>query len=213
VGKGTLARKIAEVYGFAALDTGSLYRAVTLHLARQGFDLDTVDEETATAEIKKISDDHSILSYSKDPGIRSPLVDRYVSVFAQFQKMREVIKQYQINFGRNPPPLADGSPAKGAVVEGRDICTVIFPNAPLKIYLDTSTEEKASRRVKQYAERGIEISFEEVLANQQERDLKDHERTDAALRAADIHVIDNSGLQKEQTFELAQKLIKENLGL
>jgi len=214
VGKGTLAGNIADAYGFAKLDTGSLYRAITLHLIKSGADMKGMTEDRAAAETKKISDDHSILEYAKSPEIRSPLVDKFVSPVASFGKVREVIRQYQRDFGYSPPPLPDGMRAKGAVVEGRDIGTVIFPDAPLKIYLTASAEQKAKRRLKQYAEAGTAANYDEILADQIKRDESDRNREHGALKIADdAIVIDNSDLDKAQTFDAARKLIKEKLGL
>ena len=214
VGKGTLARNIARFYGFAHLDTGSLYRAMTLHLINSGADMDNLTEELVTAETQKISDDLSILEYAKSPDIRDVKVGKFVSPVASFGKAREVIKKFQVDFGHFPPALKDGSPAKGAVVEGRDITTAIFPDAPLKIYLNATPEEKARRRVKQYADEGIEANYDEILADQIKRDQGDTHRTHGALMIApDAHVIDNSNLQKEDTFEIAKGLIKDTFGL
>jgi len=214
VGKGTLAQNIADYYGFAKLDTGSLYRAITLHLLDLGLDMDKLTEDIAAAEAKKISDNNSIIRFAKNPDIRSELVSKLTAPIASWEKVRKVIRKYQVDFGLNPPPLANGSPAKGAVIEGRDIGTVIFPDAPLKIYLTASAEEKAARRVKQYADEGIQTDYDEVLKEQKARDEIDLTRKHGKLQiASDAIIIDNSNLTKSQTLSLAKDLIREKLGL
>ena len=214
VGKGTLAQNIADHYGFAKLDTGSLYRAITMHLINSGFDMDKLTEDEAADAAQKISDDNSIIKYAKSPNIRSAQISKLTAPIASFEKVRKVIRKYQLDFGRNPPLLANGRQPNGAVVEGRDIGTVIFPDAPLKIYLTASAEVKAARRVRQYADEGIKSDYEEVLKDQKRRDEIDRTRKHGALKIApDAIIIDNSDLKKSQTFALAKDLIKEKFGL
>ncbi|MDR2099087.1 MAG: (d)CMP kinase [Rickettsiales bacterium] len=211
-GKGTLTERLCAHYGFAGLDTGSLYRAITLRLIEIGFDMDAVDPEAATRETQKISDSHEILRYAKDPGIRSMLTNKYVSGVSKIPSLRQVIKQYQVDFGRNPPPLADGRMAGGAVVEGRDIGTVIFPDAPVKLFVTASAETRAARRTKQFLEQGETASYPEVLKAILERDHQDMTRRESPLvPAADSVVIDTGENDKDATFALARKLIDGRL--
>ncbi|MDR0367201.1 MAG: (d)CMP kinase, partial [Rickettsiales bacterium] len=158
VGKGTLAKNLCEKYAFACLDTGSLYRAATLNLLRENFGFDDLDEAAATRATRIISDNHKILELAKDPEIRLGPTTRLVARVSSIQPLRQVVRQYQVDFGHYPP-----NNAKGAVVEGRDIGTVIFPDAPVKIFLTASIEVKAQRRLKQYKDDGIEADYDELL--------------------------------------------------
>ena len=134
-GKGTLRRALCSHYRFAGLDTGSLYRAITLYLIRRGYDMGHIDPAETAKVARDISASHEILEYATDPNVRSMEVSRWVGEVSPNPELRQAIRQYQIDFGRRPPPLPDGTPALGAVVEGRDIGTVIFPDAPVKIYI------------------------------------------------------------------------------
>lgn len=214
VGKGTLAAQIGDYYGFAVLDTGALYRAVTLHLMRSGIDMAALDEKTAAREARKISLDHSILRYAKDPEIRGPVISKLTSEIAPLQKMRAELRKYQRDFGLRPPALPDGSPALGAVIEGRDITTVIFPDAPVRIFLTASANVKAARRYKQYVESGIPADYKQILAEQIKRDERDATRDAGRLQIAKgVIVIDNSKIGKEECFHIVRGIIKEKLGL
>ncbi|MDR1009368.1 MAG: (d)CMP kinase [Rickettsiales bacterium] len=214
VGKGTLTRNLCNKYGFVGLDTGSLYRAITLYLMRQGYDMEKIDPARAVEETKKISDNHEILKYAADPEIRSALNSKYVYVVADNAPLREVIKDYQVDFGRSPPPLANGTPAKGAVVEGRDIGTIIFPDAPVKIFLTAAPEIKASRRYDEYVSKGIEADYKSILAEMVKRDEADRTRKVGTLvPAKDSLILDTSDKSREEVLAWASKVVEERLKL
>jgi cytidylate kinase len=209
VGKGTLTGRLCAEYGFAGLDTGSLYRAITLSvLERVG---DVGDAAMNVAIIEEISADHSILEYAKRPEIRGIEVSNNVAAVSANQTLRDKIVRYQRDFGYFPP-----GGAKGAVVEGRDIGSVIFPDAPVKLYLDASPEAKAERRFLQYKGQGIDADYDAILADLVARDRKDREFRLAhvgALWVADAVVIDPTDMGKDAVFDLARKVVREKLGI
>ncbi len=209
-GKGTLTKKLCEYYGFAGLDTGSLYRAITLCLIEIGHDMEHLDEKFATETAQKLSDTHEILTYAKNPNIRSQLTNKYVANVAKIPELRAIMRKYQIDFALFPPNLPDGRKAKGAIIEGRDIGTVICPNAPIKFYITATAEARASRRLKEYLDRGESASYQEVLASIIKRDETDSHRASSPLKQADDAILINtSENNKEQTFEIAKKIIDE----
>ncbi|MDE6223968.1 MAG: (d)CMP kinase [Alphaproteobacteria bacterium] len=213
-GKGTLTKKLCEHYKFAGLDTGSLYRAITLCLIKMGTDMDKLDEQFATDVAERLSDTHEILTYAKNPEIRSQLTNKYVASVAKIPELRKIMRKYQTNFAINPPPLEDGTPAKGAIIEGRDIGTVICPDAPVKFFMTANAETRASRRLKQYLDQGETANYQEVLESIIARDEADRTRETSPMKQADdAIVIDTSINDKEQTFEMAKKIIKEKLNL
>lgn len=213
-GKGTLTKKLCEYYKFTGLDTGSLYRAITLCLIKMGTDMEKLDEQHATDVAKQLSDTHEILTYAKNPEIRSQLTNKYVASVAKIPSLRQIIREYQTSFATNPPPLEDGTPAKGAIIEGRDIGTVICPNAPVKIFITANADTRASRRLKQYLDQGETANYQEVLASIIARDEADRTRTESPMKQADDAIVINTSINdKEQTFELAKKIINEKLNL
>lgn len=211
-GKGTLTKKLCEYYGFAGLDTGSLYRAITLCLIKEKHDMENLDETYATKTAERLSLSHEILIYAKNPEIRSQLTNKYVASVAKIPDLRMIMRKYQTDFAIHPPKLEDGSKAKGAIIEGRDIGTVICPNAPIKFYITANPETRASRRLKEYLDRGESASYQEVLASIIARDEMDSHRSTSPLKQAeDAIVINTSENNKEQTFEIAKKVINERL--
>ncbi|MGN0929846.1 MAG: (d)CMP kinase [Alphaproteobacteria bacterium] len=213
-GKGTLTKKLCEHYKFAGLDTGSLYRAITLCLIEKKIDMDNLDEKLAIQTAQYLSDTHEILTYAKNPEIRSQLTNKYVASVAKIPDLRKIMREYQINFAINPPALEDGTPAKGAIIEGRDIGTVICPNAPVKFFITASAETRASRRLKQYLDQGETANYQDVLASIIARDEADRTRATSPMKQADDAIlIDTSINDKEQTFEFAKKVINEKLKL
>ena len=211
-GKGTLTKRLCDYYGFAGLDTGSLYRAITLCLIEKKHDMDNIDIDFAIKLTRELSDTHKILEYAKNPQIRSQLTNKYVASVAKIPEIRAIMREYQISFGENPPALDDGRPAKGAIIEGRDIGTVICPNAPIKFFITASPETRASRRLKQYLDQGESASYQEVLASIIARDEADRTRATSPMKQADDAIlIDTSLNNKEETFQFAKRVIDERL--
>ena len=199
-GKGTLARRLARRFGFAHLDTGKLYRATALGVIEAGADpADPAAAERAARGIAPARLD--------DPRLLREDVTHASSVVAAIPAVRAALLDLQRAFARQPPPLATG-PAKGAVLDGRDIGTVVCPDAALKLFVTASPEARAERRVKELRARGAAAIYDAVLQDMKERDARDSERRVAPLRAApDAVTIDTTLLDADQAFEQASNLI------
>ena len=195
-GKGTLARRLAEQFGLAHLDTGKIYRATALAVLDAGGD--PYDAPTSEAAAKTLD-----LVSLADRRLNGDEVARAASIVAAIPAVRAALLQFQRGFARHPP-----GGAKGAVLDGRDIGTVVCPDAPLKLFVTASVESRAKRRVKELRERGAEAIYETVLEGMKERDARDSERRAAPLAAApDAVTIDTTSLDADQVFEQASKLI------
>ena len=191
-GKGTLARSLADHFGYAHLDTGSLYRAVGLAVLRAGGD--PLDAEAALDAARAL--DQSLL---QDPDLRSEAAGHAASVVAAMPGVRAKLLEFQRNFARNPP---DDLP--GAVIDGRDIGSVVCPDADVKIFVTASAETRARRRAIELAERGEEPDFDAVLADIQARDARDRTRSNSPLiQAEDALLLDTSNLDIEGAFRAA----------
>lgn len=201
-GKGTMADLLSKKYGFTNIDTGATYRCVALEMLKQRVDLSNEAEVVKIAKNIKIdmqTIDGNLEVYlngvnvSKE--IRSPEVAKVVSPVSSIKEVRSEM----VNIQRK---LAEG---KNVIMEGRDITTVVFPNADVKIYLDGALEERAMRRYRQNKVKGIEMSYEEVLENIKKRDKNDMEKEVGALKIADdAIVIDTTNLTiKEQEEKLS----------
>ena len=201
-GKGTMADLLSKKYGFTNIDTGATYRCVALEMLNQKVDLSNEAEVAKIAKNIKIdmqTIDGNLEVYlngvnvSKE--IRSPEVAKVVSPVSSIKEVRSEM----VNIQRK---LAEG---KNVIMEGRDITTVVFPNADVKIYLDGALEERAMRRYRQNKAKGIEMSYEEVLENIKKRDKNDMEKEVGALKIADdAIVIDTTNLTiKEQEKKLS----------
>jgi cytidylate kinase len=201
-GKGTLARRIAEHFGLAHLDTGKLYRATGLGVIEAGAD----PADPAAAEKAAQTIDFSSLG---DPRLLAEDVARAASVVAAIPAVRAALLEAQRRFAHRPP-----APANGAVLDGRDIGTVVCPDANVKLFLVASVESRAERRVRELRERGVAGIYDAVLQDMRERDARDSERQVAPLAAApDAITIDTTRLDAEQVFEQASDLIARHCGL
>jgi cytidylate kinase len=196
-GKGTLARRLAAHFGFAHLDSGLLYRAVGLALLRSA--KNPADKGAALAAAQAL--DPSGLS---DPELRSEEAGKAASVVAAIPEVRAALLDFQRRFAASPP---DGAP--GAVLDGRDIGTVVCPGASAKIFLDAGVEERAARREKELRDRGAPIIEGAVLRDLQERDARDRNRAVAPLvRAGDAYVLDTTGMDADQAFSKALAYVR-----
>ena len=199
-GKGTLARRLAERFGLAHLDTGKLYRATALLVLEAG--ADPADPQAATAAARRV--DPALLS---DPRLSSEAVARASSLVAAIPDVRDALLAMQRDFAAHPPV-----PAHGAVLDGRDIGTAVCPDAVVKLFVTASPETRADRRVRELRERGAAVIYGDVLQDMTERDARDSERRVAPLAAApDAVTIDTTGLDAGQVFELASGIIERAL--
>lgn len=199
-GKGTLARRLARHLGFAFLDTGALYRAVGLTLLRAGAALD----DAARAEKAAASLDLGLLD---DPEIRSEAAGAAASRVAAMPGVRAALLDLQRQFAKNPP---GGAP--GAVLDGRDIGTVVCPDADLKLFVTASDETRARRRWLELRDKGREQDFETVLADLRARDGRDQSRATAPLQqAGDAHLLDTTNSDIETVFKSALALVESRM--
>jgi CMP/dCMP kinase len=192
-GKGTLGKRLAAHYGLRHLDTGLIYRAVTKALVDAGDRLDNVDRAVAAAK-------------ALDPGgfdekaLKSHSIGEAASIVSALPEVRAALLAFQHDFGRAPP---------GAVLDGRDIGTVIFPDADVKIYVDATPEVRARRRAAEIAGAGGAVSEAEVLADIRRRDERDTRRAAAPLRVApDAHLLDTSHLDIDAAFRAAIDIVE-----
>jgi len=195
-GKGTLARKLAAHFGYDYLDTGKLYRAVGLAVLNAG--KDPSDAEAALAAAQSI--DPARLD---DPALAGDDAAAAASKVAAIGPVRAALKDFQLAFaGREP----------GAVLDGRDIGTVICPGAPAKLFVTASVEVRAERRHKELLSRGEDSIYARVLQELKERDERDTSRADAPLRPADdAQVLDTSAMTIEEAFAEALKIVEGRL--
>ena len=205
-GKGTVTKKIEEELGFLNLDTGATYRCVSLQTLREGVKIENEDEIVRIANDIDIKIDNTgnkdiILLNGEDVSkeIRTKEVTAIVSQVSSIIPVREKMVEVQRN-------LAKG---KNVIVEGRDIGTVVFPNADIKIYLDASEEIRAKRRYEENKQNGIDTTYEEVLENVKMRDYNYmHKKVGALKKADDAVVIDSTELSIEEVVEKIKELIK-----
>lgn len=192
-GKGSLARKLAEKLGFPHLDTGLLYRRVGLDVVQAGGD--PADEASALAAAKAL--DPAKLA---DPALKSDEAGNAASKASQYASVRAELLDFQRNFVT--------ANASGAVLDGRDIGTVICPVAPVKLFITASTEVRAERRLKELLASNRPASFEDVLEDMKARDARDMDRTAAPLKAApDAHIIDTSDMTPDAVLAAALDLV------
>lgn len=198
-GKGTLAKKIASALNFAHMDTGMLYRAVAHAVLQNHGDPD--DETTAVQATKNIEKSFNV-NILTDEQLRSDALGSAASKISSFASVRAVLLQIQRDYAATPPH------ASGAVLDGRDIGTVVCPEAPVKLFITASTEVRAGRRFKELQSRGIEATYEAVLKDMEERDRRDMERTTAPLKPApDAIIIDTSAMDEKDVLERALSVI------
>jgi len=197
-GKGTLAKKLAERLDLAHLDTGSLYRGVALRV------LDAGGQARDPAAALKAAKGFS-LEILNDPQIRSEAVGEAASHVAAIPEVRAELLAFQRRFAANPP---DGT--KGAVIDGRDIGTVVCPNAEVKFFITASPEVRAERRTKELLARGEAANYDQVLATIRERDRRDRMREASPLRAAeDAHLLDTTKLDIDGAFQKALDVLAD----
>jgi cytidylate kinase len=188
-GKGTIARAVADHFGFAYLDTGLLYRAVGQRM------LDGEDPVSAAEALRAEDLDH--------PDLRGAEAAQAASKVAAIPEVRAALLDFQRAFSRR---------LGGAVLDGRDIGTVICPEAEAKLYITASDETRAARRHKELVANGREIGFDEVLAELRERDARDSARATAPLKPAeDAVMIDTSDMSIEQAFVAAIAAISQRM--
>ncbi len=213
-GKSTLAKQLANKLGYVYVDTGAMYRAVTFYamqiniITKNEFDKAKLIELLGDIELNFIFNE--TLGFGEiymnginiEKEIRSLEVSNFVSKIAEISEVRAKLVEQQQKMGE----------ARGIVMDGRDIGTVVFPNAELKIFMTASAKTRAQRRFEELIKRGDNVSYEAILKNVQQRDHIDSTREDSPLKmTSDAIEIDNSNLSLEEQFELVYGIAKNKL--
>lgn len=211
-GKSTLAKQLAKYLGYVYVDTGAMYRAVTyfsMHndiISNRHFDIEKLKKELKNINLQFVfnSDLGFAEIYLNDVNVENEIrkieVSNFVSKIAEISEVRTKLVEQQKAFGKD----------KGVVMDGRDIGTVVFTDAELKLFMTASAEIRAQRRFEELTSKGDSVSYEEVLKNVVERDEIDSNRKDSPLiKAVDAIEIDNSHLNREEQFEKVIKLVNE----
>lgn len=205
-GKSTAARNLAAALAFRHLDSGALYRALALLALERGTDLEdpaAVEGILAAADLRTEGDRVYLDGRDVSTEIRHPDVTRAVKPLAENGRVREFVKAIQREF----------AVGKDIVAEGRDMGTVIFPEAEVKLYLVCADRERAKRRWEELAARGIEQDYDTVLAELRERDKADMERDLAPLRKpAGAIEVDSTGLEPAETLKRLEHIVRERIG-
>ena len=209
-GKSSLAKRLAKDLGYVYVDTGAMYRSIGLYAVRAG--VDPKDEAAVTALLPQIK-------------LAIRLVDGAQHIYLNGEDVSDAIRAENIGMAASAvsahPPvrafLLDTQRGLAAdqniLMDGRDIGTVVLPNATVKIFLTASPEARATRRWKEYQQKGIDTPYEDVLADVKQRDYQDTHRAAAPLKQADDAVLlDTSELNFEQSFEAMKKIITEKVG-
>ncbi|UOK41858.1 MULTISPECIES: (d)CMP kinase [Flavobacterium] len=213
-GKSTLAKQLAKHLGYVYVDTGAMYRAVTVFAMQHNY----ISEDHLERKklVDSMPDVHLHFEFNPELGfaemflngknveteIRTLEVSRLVSRIAEISEVRSRLVEQQQKMGKN----------KAVVMDGRDIGTVVFPHAELKIFMTASPHTRAQRRYDELLELGQQITFQDVLQNVNERDYMDTHREDSPLvKAADAIELDNSGLTKKEQFQLVLNLVNEKV--
>lgn len=210
-GKGTLCKAMAEALQWHLLDSGAIYRV--LALAALHHQVDITSEEAlvpmaAHLDVRFVSSqgEMEVILEGEDVSgeIRTQDVSNTASKVAAFPRVREALLRRQRGFREHP----------GLIADGRDMGTVVFPDAPVKIFLDASSEERAHRRMLQLQEKGFSVNFERLLSEIKERDERDRNRAIAPLVPADdALVLDSTTMSIEQVIEVALKYAREKLAI
>jgi len=210
-GKSTLAKELAKHLGYVYVDTGAMYRAVALFAMQKGyigaafFDKESLIKSLPSIKLTfKFNPDLGFAEmYLNDVNVEKEIrtieVSSYVSKVAEISEVRSKLVEQQQEMGKN----------KGIVMDGRDIGTIVFPDADLKIFMTASPLTRAQRRFKELQKKGDVVTFDEVLKNVEERDYIDTHRDDSPLvKAQDAIEFDNSNISKQEQFEKVLKLVR-----
>ena len=209
-GKSTISRKAAAELGYIYIDTGALYRTVGLNALRKGADLQSDEAIIATltddvkVELKFIDGEQRMFLSGEDVSdkIRTPEASMAASRVSAVPKVREYLFDLQKKLASE----------NNCVMDGRDIGTVVLPDADVKIFLTASPEARAERRYKELTEKGMDVKYEDVLADMIKRDYDDSHRAIAPLKQADDAILcDTSNIGLEESIELIIRTIKENI--
>lgn len=213
-GKSSLAKKLAKKFNYLFIDTGAMYRAITFYalknqiISPEKFDIALLINSLSNINIELKYDEKAeiTLVFLNDEDItqeiRKPIVAQFVSKIASVKEVRQKLVDLQRQQAKNG----------GVILDGRDIGTVVFPNAELKIFLTASEEERTRRRYEEMKQSGIETSFEEVMMNLKERDYLDTHREESPLKMADDAILlDNTHLSIEDEIQIISEIFVKKL--
>jgi cytidylate kinase len=196
-GKGTIAARLGEIYGLPVLDSGLLYRAVGVRVLEEGGD---PDDQASAAAVALTLDPLEL----ENPEVRTRAASELASRIAVHHDVRVALREFQQSFAAQEP---------GAVIDGRDIGTVICPTAQVKIFVTAAPQVRAERRWKQLAANGEAVTYEDILADIQRRDARDAGRADSPMRPADDAVLlDTSEMTIEAAFDAARRIVEAARG-
>ena len=205
VGKSTISDRLAQILNMRHLDTGAMYRCVAYYLKQENTDIENEQEllEALNQIHIRFNEDQVILNdmdVSKE--IRTNDISMYASKTSALPAVRKKLVDLQQEIAKE----------KGYIVDGRDICTVVLPDAEVKLYLDASAKARADRRYKEYVSKNIEIDYQKVYDDIVQRDYQDSHREISPLKKADdAVVIDTSDLDIDQVLQRALEIVKENI--
>lgn len=201
-GKGTVAKILAHKLNLTYIDTGAMYRAIAYLTLKNNVDIkdeDKIIELAKNSKIEFLNDKVYVNGEDVSSKIRTMEVTRIVSPISSIVKLREILVDLQRN-------MANGL---DVIMEGRDITTVVFPNATYKFYLDASTEERAHRRFKENSLKGMQVTYEEILENIKKRDYNDmHKEVGALIKSDDAIYIDSTNLTIDEVVEKIKQIIE-----
>lgn len=209
-GKSTLARRLAAEFGYIYVDTGAMFRTIGLYALRAG--KDPKDNEAVNALLPEISLKFAFIEgeqhiYLNGEDVSTAIRTEEVGMAASAVGANPEVRTFLLGMQRDMAKTQD------VLMDGRDIGTVVLPDATVKIFLTASPEARATRRWKEYQQKGVEVSYEEVLADVRQRDYQDTHRAAAPLRQADdAQLLDTSEMNFEQSLEAMKKMIVEKVG-
>lgn len=203
-GKGTFAKGLAKKLGYAYLDTGSIYRAIAHEVLERGGDPQNIDDVEPVLQTIKYPLPDAVLN---NPDLRTSKIEKATPHIGGMQEAQAIVKAYQKEFVKNPPKNSDG-----AVLDGRDVGTSVFPNADVKFYITASAKERAKRRYEQQKNRTPGLTVETVLKEITLRDAHDMNRQFSPLRPAkDAHTIDTTNDTPDEALEKGLKIVRGKL--
>lgn len=200
-GKGTLAAHLAKEFNLSYFDTGMTYRAVGLEMVLSGQDIKDV---VAAEEVAKNLTFDKMMELSRHPDFRSDIGGKAATSVAVIQKVRDYMIKMMRDFALNP--VADGKKYDGVIYDGRDTGTIVCPHADVKFYITASSEVRAMRRFKEFQQKGLNKTYEEVLAHTTSRDASDR-TVKGNAPAEDAHIFDTSEMSIDEVFQKACKII------
>ncbi len=210
-GKSTVAKTVAKNLGITYVDTGALYRTIGLYCRENG--IDPTDKDAVTAALPHISIDLLYIDGSQvihlnGSDVGDNIRQHDISMYASHVSAHSTVREFLLNTQR------DIAKKQSVVMDGRDIGTVIFPDAEVKIFLTASAQDRAQRRYEELLQKGVETTYETVLKDIETRDYNDSHRAVAPLKPADDSIIvDNTGFTPEQSAKRVTEVIREKLNI